>query len=131
MGKEDNQDVVVLPAEVFINLAGSEQMEELDMHSQINMSNLKNEEMIRRWANTYQIHQENSTWWKDEVLVVASDNNLKRGVISAFHNPPYHCKDVRVLGEFEGGVCSTPRGEEEEEERKGRARSTRTKTKMR
>ncbi len=22
------------------------------------------------------------------------------------------CKDVRVLGEFEGGECSTPRGEE-------------------
>jgi len=37
----------------------------------------------------------------------------------------------RVLGEFKGGVCSTPRGEEEEEERKGRARSMRTKMKMR
>src|SRR6266702_2166172 len=29
-------------------------------------------------------------WWKDMVLVVASSNNLKRGVISSFHDPPYH-----------------------------------------
>ena len=53
------------------------------------MSNLKHEEIIKKWANTYQLHQENNTWWKEDALVVAGDNNLKRGVISAFHDPPY------------------------------------------
>jgi len=53
------------------------------------MSNLKNEETIQRWANTYQLHQQNDTWWKDGALVVAGNNNLKRWVISTFHDPLY------------------------------------------
>ncbi len=53
------------------------------------MSNLENEEVIKKWANAYQLHQEHNTWWKEGALVVASNNNLKRGVISAFHDPPY------------------------------------------
>ncbi len=88
-GEEDNDHVVVLPSEVFVNLASDEPIEEIDTRSKINMSNLENEETIRWWANTYQLHQENNTWWKEDALVVASDNNLKRGVISAFHDPPY------------------------------------------
>ncbi len=88
-GEEDNDNVVVLPAEVFINLAGSEPIEEVDTRLRINLSNLENEDLIKKWANTYQLHQEHNTWWKEDTLVVAGDNNLKRGVISAFHDPPY------------------------------------------
>jgi len=88
-GEEDNDNMVVLPPEVFINLASDEPVEEIDTRSKINMSNLENEETIRRWANTYQLHQENNTWWKEDALVVAGDKNLKRGVISMFHDPPY------------------------------------------
>ncbi len=87
--EEDNDNVTVLPAQVFIHLAGSEAVEEVDTRSKINMSNLENEETIRGWANTHQLHQEHNTWWKGDALVVAGDNNLKRGVISAFHDPPY------------------------------------------
>jgi len=82
--------VVVLPSQVFIKLASNEPIEEINTCSKINMSNLEHEEMIKKWANTYQLHQENNTWWKDDALVVAGGNNLKRGVISAFHDPPYH-----------------------------------------
>ena len=81
--------MVVLPSHVFIRLASDEPIEEVDTRSKINMSNLENEETIKKWANTYQLHQEKGTWWKEEALVVAGDNNLKRGVISAFHDPPY------------------------------------------
>jgi len=82
--------VVVLPSHVFIKLANDKPIEEVDTRSKINMSNLENEEIIKKWANTYQLHQEHNTWWKEDALVVAGDNNLKRGVISAFHDPPYH-----------------------------------------
>ena len=75
-GEEDNNNVVVLPSHVFIRLASDDPIEEIDTHSKINISNLENEEMIRKWANTYQLHQERNTWWKDDALVVASD---KRG----------------------------------------------------
>ncbi len=88
-GEEDNDNVVVLPAETFIHLVGSEPIEEIDTHSKINISNLKNESTIKQWANTYQLHQENDIWWKGDAMVVAGDNKLKRGVISAFHDPPY------------------------------------------
>ncbi len=87
--EEDNDNVVVLPSHVFIKLVSEEPIKEIDTCSKINMSNLENEETIKKWANTYQLHHENHTWWKDEALVVAGDNNLKRGVISTFHDPPY------------------------------------------
>jgi len=89
MGEEDNDNVVVLPSEVFIKLASEDPIEELDTCSKINLSNLENEETIRKWTNTYQLVQEHGTWWKEDALVVAGNNNLKRGVISAFHDPPY------------------------------------------
>src|SRR6266702_7403905 len=88
-GEGDNKNVVVLLAQVFIKLASNEPIDEIDTCSKINMSNLENEQTIKVWANTYQLCHEHNTWWKDEAMVVASDNNLKRGVISAFHNPPY------------------------------------------
>jgi len=89
MGEEDNDNVVVLPSQVFIKMTGKDPIEEIDTCSKINMSNLENEETIRRWANMYQLHHENHNWWKDDALVVAGDNQLKRGVISTFHDPPY------------------------------------------
>ncbi len=88
-GEKDNDNVVVLPSQVFIKLASDEPIEEIDTHSKINMSNLENEATIKKWANTYQLHQEHNAWWKEDALVVAGNNNLKRGVISAFHDPPY------------------------------------------
>ncbi len=88
-GEEDNANVVVLPSQVFIKLASNKPIEEIDTHSKINMSNLENEDAIKKWANMYHLVHENNTWWKDRALVVAGDNNLKKGVISMFHDPPY------------------------------------------
>jgi len=61
MGEDNNTNVVVLPAHIFIRLANDKPIEEVDTHSKINMSNLENEETIRRWANTYQLNQQNDT----------------------------------------------------------------------
>ncbi len=88
-GEGDNENIVVLPSQVFIKLANDEPIEEVNTCSKINMSNLENEDTIKKWANTYQLHHEYNAWWKDGALVVAGDNNLKRGVFSTFHNPPY------------------------------------------
>ena len=48
----------------------------------------ESQERLRRWTNTHQLTKINSIWWKDNRLVVAGDNNLKRGVISLFHDTP-------------------------------------------
>ena len=50
--------------------------------------NKESQEKLRKWTNTYQLTKINSIWWKDNRLVVAGDNNLKRGVISLFHDIP-------------------------------------------
>ncbi len=89
MGNEDNDDVIVLPEDIFIKLAGDEPVEEIDLRSRINASNLAHENTICQWANSHQLRHEHDTWWKDTALVVAGGNNLKRGVISIFHDPPY------------------------------------------
>jgi hypothetical protein len=51
--------------------------------------NQKSQETIRRWTNTHQLTKLSSIWWKDDRLVVAGDNDLKRGVIHFFHDKPW------------------------------------------
>jgi hypothetical protein len=45
---------------------------------------------IKKWTNTHQLIKLNSIWWKGKSgqLIVAGDNNLKRGVINFYHNSP-------------------------------------------
>src|ERR1700761_4986924 len=48
----------------------------------------ESQERLKKWTNTHQLTKEGSFWWKNDQLVVAGDNNLKRGVISLFHDKP-------------------------------------------
>jgi hypothetical protein len=54
--------------------------------------NPQSQERLRKWTNTHQLIKLNSIWWKLEDgvdrIVVAGDNNLKRGVISCYHDAP-------------------------------------------
>jgi hypothetical protein len=43
---------------------------------------------ISCWTNTYQMAEEHRVWWKEDWIVVAGDNDLKRGVIHYFHDTP-------------------------------------------
>jgi hypothetical protein len=51
-------------------------------------TNQQSQERLRRWTNTHQLTKLVSIWWKDARIVVAGDNNLKRGVIHFFHDKP-------------------------------------------
>jgi hypothetical protein len=114
MGEHDNKQLVVLPpkffADAYARVAGSE---EADPNSpgflaamginrgrpeyqsiqtlveQDQQENQKSQETIRQWTNTHQLIKLSSIWWKDDRLVVAGDNNLKRGVIHFFHDKPW------------------------------------------
>ncbi len=57
----------------------NEPIEEVNIYSKVNASNLAHERTIRQWANSHQLRYEYNTWWKDMALVVAGGNNLKRG----------------------------------------------------
>ncbi len=89
-GEGDNDNVIILPHNVFVRIAGKEPIEEVDIHSRVNASNMAHERTIQQWANSHQLRHKHDTWWKDTALVVTGGNNLKRGVISSFHDPPYH-----------------------------------------
>ena len=55
--------------------------------------NEESQERLRRWTNTHQLTKLMGIWWKIdngiEWIVVAGDNNLKRGVICLYHNSPH------------------------------------------
>jgi hypothetical protein len=109
-GDDDNKNLVVLPAKFFsqARLAGSEEAqpgtEDWDrMHKGLNIGqyqsvqdqveqdqqeNLESRRRISVWTNTHQIIRLNGIWWKDNRIVVAGDNNLKRGVIHFYHDTP-------------------------------------------
>jgi hypothetical protein len=110
-GEEDNQQLVVLPPRLFteskIQLLGSDEADPANpwqwqqmtkgldndkfasLQEQITQDQKENEaskRQIARWKNTHQMTNHKGIWWKEDRIVVARDNNLKRGVIHYFHN---------------------------------------------
>ncbi len=110
-GEEDNRNLVVIPpnffSKIYARLAGSEEanpqnkreweryvaginpdqyqtIQEMVEEDQQNTE--ESQKRIHRWTNTHQLIQITSIWWKDNRIVVAGDNNLKRGVIQFFHD---------------------------------------------
>jgi hypothetical protein len=112
-GGEDNKQLVVLPpkffAKTYAQLAGSEEADPSNPYQWRQMTKgLDNEkyaslqeritkdqqesdrskEQIQHWTNTHQMTKHNDIWWKEDRIVVAGDNNLKRGLIHYFHDTP-------------------------------------------
>jgi len=46
MGEGDNEDVVVLPHDVFVRIVGEEPIEEVDIRSRVNESNMAHDKTI-------------------------------------------------------------------------------------
>ena len=79
-GEKDNQDVVVLPEEMFIRSGTISYIpEELPQ---------QDEGMIRQWAGTHDLKKINGEWWKDTHKVVTSGEPDKCKIIQAYHNVP-------------------------------------------
>ncbi len=54
-GEGDNDDVIILPHDVFIRIAGEEPIEEVDLRSKVNASNMAHKRTIQQWANSHQL----------------------------------------------------------------------------
>jgi hypothetical protein len=111
-GEDDNKKLMVLPEgyfqKAYARLAGSDEANPSEAHSwQRRTKGLENgkygslqerivkdqqkeasKKKISRWTNTYQMAEEHGVWWKEDQIIVAGDNDLKRGVIHYFHNTP-------------------------------------------
>ena len=111
-GDEDNKKLVVLPEHFFapdvhVCLAGTEWADPNDpedwqrfvknedivanyqsVHDRVMADQVNNNRqlLLKQWSNTHQLIHEYGHWWKGTQPIVASDNDLKRGVIQLFHN---------------------------------------------
>ncbi len=83
--KEDNNDVIILPNEVFANTTYIS-LNEVDIQCQ--EEQIIHNEDVKPWIDHHNLRQHNQLWWKNDALVVVGNDNLKRGVIQSFHNPP-------------------------------------------
>ena len=84
-GKKDNNDIIVLPSMVFAKTTYTllNNIDALCWQEQIKRTN-----NIIPWIDHHNLCQHKQLWWKNEALIVVGNNNLKRGVIQSFHNPP-------------------------------------------
>ncbi len=84
-GKEDNNDVIVLPTNVFANATYTSLN---DVDSLCRQEQFKHQSEITTWIDHHNLQQHEQLWWKNDALVVVGNNDLKRGVIQSFHDPP-------------------------------------------
>jgi hypothetical protein len=92
-GDDNNKQLVVLPPKFFshayaqMTKTGAYQsvQDKVEQDQQENQTSIL---QIKKWTNAHQLIKLNSIWWKGESgqLVVAGDNNLKRGVIHFYHD---------------------------------------------
>ena len=78
-GEKDNQNVVVLPEEMFIWKGGTisyipEKPPQQD------------EGIIKQWAGTYDLKKINGEWWKGTCKVIMGKGPEKRKIIQAYHD---------------------------------------------
>jgi hypothetical protein len=78
-GHEDNQNVTVLPEQVFARA-----MEVLPNHT------TQEESKLKTWIDPHQLKQHQGIWYKDGRQVVTGDMEAKRDLIQSHHDSPIH-----------------------------------------
>jgi len=88
----DNEDVLVWPDEYFCKHHTSIKVFDMDsIHNNIDQkvkqAQYPEQNTLKRWAPVHNLTLQDSTHWHHgTALVVMADNELRRGVISLFHN---------------------------------------------
>lgn len=90
-GSDDNSDVTVLPPDLFVQstthaclFSRATTLSTIDDRAKAHQ--LHQPELLKQWANTYPIKQEEQLFWYGKRLVIVDDTSLKRGVISLYHD---------------------------------------------
>jgi hypothetical protein len=78
-GQNDNQDIMVLPEQVFARA-----MEVIPNHM------TQDETTLKPWIDPHQLKQHQGIWYKDRQQVVTGDNEAKRHIIQSHHNSPIY-----------------------------------------
>jgi hypothetical protein len=75
-GEDDNEDVVVLPENLFVRLSLMEDEEPQD------------EKTLRPWVNPHNLREVDGVWWKEGRRVVTGDLAYRRKVVHDHHDLP-------------------------------------------
>jgi hypothetical protein len=78
-GQEDNQNITVLPEQVFVRA-----MEVLPDNTN------QEESMLKPWIDPHQLKQHQGVWYKDGRQVVTGDIKAKQHIIQSHHDSPVH-----------------------------------------
>jgi hypothetical protein len=78
-GQDDNQDVTVLPEQVFVRA-----MEVLANPT------IQEESTLKPWVDPHQLKQHQGVWYKNGRQVVTGDTKAKRQLIQSHHDSPVH-----------------------------------------
>ena len=79
-GEQDNQDVVVLPEELFIQSGTISYIPEEPPQ--------QDEGLIKQWAGTHDLKKINREWWKDTRKVITGGELDRHKIIQAYHDVP-------------------------------------------
>jgi Integrase zinc binding domain len=80
-GSLDNQDVTVLPPHLFIHASTASDLEQLILDAQLTHPHL-----LHLWASHFNLTESDSAWYHGSALVVVEDNELRREVLSLYHD---------------------------------------------
>jgi hypothetical protein len=78
-GQDDNQDITVLPEQVFVRA--------LEV---INDYTMQDEDTLKAWVDPHQLKKHQGIWYKDGRQVVTGDIEAKRCLIQSHHDSPVH-----------------------------------------
>ena len=79
-GEKDNQNIVILPEDMFIKWGTISYIPEEPPQ--------QDEGIIRQWAGTHDLKKVNGEWWKETCKVITREEPEKRKIIQAYHNIP-------------------------------------------
>jgi Integrase zinc binding domain len=80
-GSLDNQDVTILPPHLFIHTSTVSDLEQLVLNAQ-----LVNPDLLHLWASCFNLTETDSAWYHGSTLVIVEDNELRREVLSLYHD---------------------------------------------
>jgi Integrase zinc binding domain/RNase H-like domain found in reverse transcriptase len=83
-GKDDNEDITVLPDEVFAYAISLSSLEDRVFRVQES-----NEDTLKAWQKLHpHIHKHEGRWYWDNLPIVVEDNGLRREVLTRYHDHP-------------------------------------------
>ena len=79
-GEKDNQNVVVLPEQLFICRGTISYIPDKPPQ--------QDKGIVQQWAGTHNLKKKNGEWWKGQCKVITGGEEERHKIIQAYHNLP-------------------------------------------